>query len=1697
MIDNLTPLYFPTLVEIKDVQESLEIFDIIFEKLPYFISNPIYLKNIQIILIQNVSFIDIQLNFSEYTSNSFAALITIEQNIENYLYSLNINQVKILKNRLNNMQLFQIKMASNMNISAYINDLTIEDSIFQECYLFKTTNYNIVLFNLTKFSMFNNSIEFKTESPDYFISGFNIILQSINISNNSFSHGSFLYITIILKESGSTEPNFNPFPVIDTAFFTGNVYDFYDNSLHIIYFSSLIITNLVGSMQKFVFLNMFVINETFKHKISSVNFFYLPSQAIFWVKFSNISCFNSKEIAWFFIENLANIELSNIILEREKNYSIANIPAYIVIYMTNFYNVNVNNISLKYFLSTTPLVYLEIFDSLFIVSKVSISNSSFTNNYLKPLSYAVISIIKLTSDSAFLVLFESNTFESNFLDVSSYTYMESTSVIYINFDALNAQVDIISSEISNNSPTNLYINCDIINFSNNFFRNAKYSLPDYFIHYFTEVTMDQMLAISQSAFAWIYYSSINIMNSSFSESNNGNAGSLLLKSNTQNSQMINILNCSFSNLISNADGGALIFELEDNKDYHITINNSNFMNILSYNKGGSIFFDGNCKEVEMNIVDTNFTDSISKLAGSILYIEKGQFIEILLNNVFITNQETPLSMGNLFQLSLDSSEAYLIINNLVVSNIVCDCSFVYQTATSFSIVNSTFENNVFGSKGLIYLENVLENVFMSTIFRKNVHKTDTAQLPNDLSSFWNFTYYESSVVRIIAKNSDAVISTIIFEECFFSDNVCDSCLGGGIALSINSNFEELLIKSCEFNNNSANVGGAIYFYQSEVNLTFARIILCNFKGNSASYFAGALYLSNGFVNLSDLNFEDNYLKGVKKSEYFIKNNSSYKEYDYSFIQNKGGAIFYEGSSETTDIYIESCNFLNNSAGIGGAIYYLSSLMHEKSLSFKNNIASFYGNNIYYTPFHLKLVKNPFNNLFETIENNSILEGFRSGNSISELIFQLFDEDNEIIDIFEENIDVKIYCKSENSTEISQMSSIKGNTLATLNKTFGGFFFNSLIFMGNREGTYEIIVNTTAIKTEENFFVLRIKFRNCIVGEIYDSVLNTCEECGENFYSLEENATYCKSCEQNSMSRCYKNIIIIRPFWWRKNNLTDKVIECKLAKNLCLGDTQEIQKEIRCYAGHIGAFCQSCDIYGKYWTEKWAKKSKFSCGKCSDIQFNISILITLLIFNVLSIAVSVKGVVSMIDTEVQARTFRRMGFLFLKTKSKKTSIYLKILMTYVQIVSSISSFDLTLPPEINILPDTVGNPTETLLFSTDCFVVQLIKTPSYIYIKAIITFLMPLIYLFLFFLFYYLLVLLKIVRNRPQIFYTASFFVVIYLQPNILSILISVISCQSVTDGLYIKADLAYECYTNEHVFYSLVFSLPALLIWAFFIPLFIFWRLFNARKKLDFVKNRIKYGFLYSEYKPNAFYWEFIKMFEKLCIIVFLSFFESEKMIKGMLILLVIFLYFLLLLYMNPYKTDELNRIDIASNIVCYLTIFFAILAYNNPFVSFLYISYSIILISNGLFILIVGKKLLKSMFLDKSTDFENIKYYLKKFLPFCFFWIKKKKIYRTLPLWRKVRRAVLRYLKEKHKKINNNNYFKKRTMLDKNVVKKVREFGNWETGSPKFTFKTFNVNRMKTWESEPNTFKEKKQEKCNRFCEFFVLFCEFFCFVL
>ena len=130
------------------------------------------------------------------------------------------------------------------------------------------------------------------------------------------------------------------------------------------------------------------------------------------------------------------------------------------------------------------------------------------------------------------------------------------------------------------------------------------------------------------------------------------------------------------------------------------------------------------------------------------------------------------------------------------------------------------------------------------------------------------------------------------------------------------------------------------------------------------------------------------------------------------------------------------------------------------------------------------------------------------------------------------------------------------------------------------------------------------------------------------------------------------------------------------------------------------------------------------------------------------------------------------------------------------------------------------------------------------------------------------------------------------------------------------------------MFYKFSYSiaLPVSFIFIILCPGIILSFLSRNRQKLFNSSVRLKFGFLYNEYRLKAYYWEFLKMYQRVLVVGFLNFYENEVPVKGFLVILVITVYIILAKKNFPYLASELNRIDVNAAYVCFISIIFLLL---------------------------------------------------------------------------------------------------------------------------------------------------------------------------
>ena len=109
---------------------------------------------------------------------------------------------------------------------------------------------------------------------------------------------------------------------------------------------------------------------------------------------------------------------------------------------------------------------------------------------------------------------------------------------------------------------------------------------------------------------------------------------------------------------------------------------------------------------------------------------------------------------------------------------------------------------------------------------------------------------------------------------------------------------------------------------------------------------------------------------------------------------------------------------------------------------------------------------------------------------------------------------------------------------------------------------------------------------------------------------------------------------------------------------------------------------------------------------------------------------------------------------------------------------------------------------------------------------------------------------------------------------------------------------------------------------------------------------------MYADYKMP--YWEFIRMGERLLIIVIVEYFDSDNRFKGMLAFICIFSYLLILTKIQPYEDKAIIYLEKISSMTCMFSIFFCLIINDGTFYYITILSYIFLVQINAFFILFI-----------------------------------------------------------------------------------------------------------------------------------------------
>jgi hypothetical protein len=582
----------------------------------------------------------------------------------------------------------------------------------------------------------------------------------------------------------------------------------------------------------------------------------------------------------------------------------------------------------------------------------------------------------------------------------------------------------------------------------------------------------------------------------------------------------------------------------------------------------------------------------------------------------------------------------------------------------------------------------------------------------------------------------------------------------------------------------------------------------------------------------------------------------------SNIYSNGMVVNYSGTISFYDSNVTMANtaISLNKGLIGGGIYLswattapcISTLTN---VTISNNYASYYGAAIYYDVYRPIMTNVTFvnntaasgNDIYSypvrivtagTTSSQISIDNVASGQVISaSLTFSVVDADSQLLTTVEG--------KSITISSIdSNTSVLSGNTEEIVN---GVATFNSLSLLaypGAKNVKFKI--SSTAIDSEvllkqygTSSFQdpLYVSFRYWEPGEVEQN--NQWEVCSSGSYSLEWNSTECTSWMDNAQCFGGTEIYIEEGFW--RSSLNSTSLISWLREEAWEGGYEEDQQyPVNCKEGYEGILWTDWQIIDG---NKYERLSNFECSKCPDLLLN---------------AIRILGLIILVWTY-----FILLIIVILKKKKEsQPSILLRIMSNYLQLLTAALSFDMKFPKAITqaFYPiQRIGSSGEAFL-SFDCFVRDTEMkafTPSTAIFKILLTGLLPVGLIFFSFVIWQTINLCfskYITDIRRNVIVTAT--VILFLMhPMLTKVGFEIFQWVKVDEGKFqVKIDLEIECFSWEHMKWSLLLAVPIIIVWVIGAPLLMLIILIRNRHVLH--KKRMTRYFLlfYQGLHPRAFY---------------------------------------------------------------------------------------------------------------------------------------------------------------------------------------------------------------------------------------------------
>ncbi|KAL4439361.1 hypothetical protein ABPG74_017024 [Tetrahymena malaccensis] len=951
---------------------------------------------------------------------------------------------------------------------------------------------------------------------------------------------------------------------------------------------------------------------------------------------------------------------------------------------------------------------------------------------------------------------------------------------------------------------------------------------------------------------------------------------------------------------------------------------------------------------------------------------------IISNNFFSENQNKQLNIQNQ-NLILTSSPLKIELNPQTLVLQLSNANFIQQDQSSFQIQNLTIQNlqvnNLTYLKPSQRILQAAAQQFQQSLFQ--FFKIPLLQI--NQVNFQKITGKGQQSIFDFRQNENILISNCQFQDSSNITIMSYTNLFQDQISTIIENNDLLQISNIIIQNYFHKSQSSIQFQGTSLQITSSKLqqIQCKQCAGSFLQFINSQYLqiiNSTFIQNVGYNGGSIAIIQSQNSSNTIKD-SSFKN---NIAQNSGGAIYMKDSYlklQNTTFYQNQAliggaiRYLNMKPQEFNTLYF-----QQNNVTFVKNAASIHSQNwgSYIQYVKAQVIQKQNNRVIHQIQKDRQLQdifqvnNLQSGGFIS-IQFQIFDEENNIVYYDIENCNNNQYTQ-DTCIELSQIKltlfsqddskvRVVGSYTAYYNefiKLTQGFQIIGIQLIGNPLSNQYIFLQADGLfsfqSVSSNSFLLplnqlvyqdkySLNFRQCEVGEIL-RIINSiyqCVQCEVGTYSLQnptisninflhiqgqmtilykDEELTCTNCPQQA-NYCYRNQMTLNSGYWKSANLSDNIYQCQTKEN-CNGN----QEKGYCKEGHFGPLCQYCDEDGLIWGNTFQYDNQNGCVNCTQRSISTAIGQTLLI-SIILISYCIFNIISShraSEKVIQAYYLRLMKLQCIARSSQnnEANMAIKALTSYLQLFKIISIYTLNLPQIIQIIPDLFGSPSSSTVITNACEI-ALLSTESmpHLYLKSLTMIISPILYILVLLIIYALLIHKKNNFSIRRSHLISSFvFLFQFVQPNIVQTLIAQISCKEFDGKKYIADDYTYECYSSQHLKFIMFLIGPGLAFYSLIYPSIILAIIYKSRKQLNNARIRLRYGYIYQDYNSKGFYWEYAKYSLKITIILIQNFYNfSQPKTKYLIIFLTISIYYMVLIYVQPYQMKRYQQVDQNSTI--------------------------------------------------------------------------------------------------------------------------------------------------------------------------------------